>query len=253
MIEFFKRLWWAIRPTPYWACFHCGEVFTDPDEAETHFGTWSSDVPACKETDIAPVLIHRARQAEADAGRAHIEARQAEDKTEQVESLLADWKAVTGCSDPHDARHRLDGMQGLLDVNKMYWELLKQIAIRCGYQDIVWGKLYTGAKDDTLLMEKAENGRTAHAVDMVDYIGAHMQLLDVALESIRDGGTVSKQPLRARWGGGLGDATANKRIQEAEEAGRRWREYITSPEGLAKMKALVQHAYTKIDGDKNAD
>lgn len=36
-----------------WRCFHCQEVFTDPDEAEAHFGPDMLDEPICQIPDLA--------------------------------------------------------------------------------------------------------------------------------------------------------------------------------------------------------
>ena len=38
---------WA-RATRVWACYHCGFVATNDDEARAHFGRTDEDVPACR-------------------------------------------------------------------------------------------------------------------------------------------------------------------------------------------------------------
>jgi hypothetical protein len=39
-----------------WRCFHCGEVFTDPDAARDHFGTSLLAEPVCQIPDLAHLL-----------------------------------------------------------------------------------------------------------------------------------------------------------------------------------------------------
>lgn len=40
--------WTYNRPRHGWTCFHCGETFKTPGEAETHFGFDCSSDPACR-------------------------------------------------------------------------------------------------------------------------------------------------------------------------------------------------------------
>jgi hypothetical protein len=43
-------------PAKSWRCFHCDEVFTDPAEAELHFGETQFAEPLCQETLTAADL-----------------------------------------------------------------------------------------------------------------------------------------------------------------------------------------------------
>lgn len=53
-----------------WRCFHCGDVFTDADEAQDHFGTIITDVPACRLAPDLAGLVKIIRQQESEL-RAH--------------------------------------------------------------------------------------------------------------------------------------------------------------------------------------
>lgn len=52
-----------------WRCFHCDEVFTDPDLAGDHFGIGECDVPACQLNAVEGGLLKMLRDAQEEIGR----------------------------------------------------------------------------------------------------------------------------------------------------------------------------------------
>lgn len=53
-------------PAHEWRCFHCDEVFTNPEHAQEHFGREESSAPACKIRGSEGHLITYIRRLEAE-------------------------------------------------------------------------------------------------------------------------------------------------------------------------------------------
>lgn len=103
--------------TKAWRCFHCDEVFRSRKAAWAHFGPddgCEKLPPAC----IDPLRHDEAarlkelREAQEYALQCQESANRAEDKMDDIERELAEFKSITGCQGVHDLRMWMDSQQG---------------------------------------------------------------------------------------------------------------------------------------------
>lgn len=102
-----------------WRCFHCDEVFRSRKTAVAHFGLddyEGKDVPAC----VDPLRHDEAgrlkelRDAQSYALRCQESANRAEDKNDDLERELDEFKRLTKCDTSHQLQMNLDSHQGEL-------------------------------------------------------------------------------------------------------------------------------------------
>lgn len=99
-----------------WRCFHCDEVFRSRKSAWLHFGDDGciQDPPAC----IDPLRhdekerIRELREAREWAINRDRRATQLEDKVDEVDRELSEFKHITKCSSVHELRMWIDSQQG---------------------------------------------------------------------------------------------------------------------------------------------
>ncbi len=106
-----------MKPRKTWRCFHCDEVFRSRKQALLHFGDADyegRDVPACVDplrTD-EKARMNELREAQRYALQCQEESREADDRAEQAECELIEFKRITKCNSAYELRMWLDYQQG---------------------------------------------------------------------------------------------------------------------------------------------
>ena len=105
------------RDRKTWRCFHCDEVFRSKKQARLHFGGdeyEGKQLPAC----IDPLRteekarMDEVRKCQEYALQCQREGQQAEERTDELEYELKDFRHITGCSNTHELRMWMDSQQG---------------------------------------------------------------------------------------------------------------------------------------------
>lgn len=100
-----------------WRCFHCDEVFRSRKAAWEHFGPddgCEKLPPACIDplrTD-EKARMQELREAQDYAMQCERSANRAEDKLDDTERELDEFKAITGCNSVHALRMWMGSQQG---------------------------------------------------------------------------------------------------------------------------------------------
>jgi len=100
-----------------WRCFHCDEVFRSKKAAWAHFGP-DQDCEKLPPACIDPLRVDEKarltelREAQEYAFQCQERANSKEDRLDDMERELAEFKAITGCHSLHDLRMWMDNQQG---------------------------------------------------------------------------------------------------------------------------------------------
>lgn len=100
-----------------WRCFHCNEVFRSRKAAWAHFGP-DQDCEKLPPACIDPLRsderarLTELREAQEYAFQCQESANRAEDRADELERELAEFKSITGCGSLHELRMWMDSQQG---------------------------------------------------------------------------------------------------------------------------------------------
>ena len=100
-----------------WRCFHCDDVFRSRKAAWAHFGPdqeCEKLPPACIDPlrDDEKARLTELREAQEYAFQCQENANAAEDRLDDAERELAEFRSITGCRSVHELRMWMNSQQG---------------------------------------------------------------------------------------------------------------------------------------------
>lgn len=100
-----------------WRCFHCDEVFCSRKKAWAHFGPdegCDKLPPACIDPLRSDEKLRLTELREAQEYALHCQeaANRQDDRVDDLERELSEFKSITGCSGAHSLRMWMDSNQG---------------------------------------------------------------------------------------------------------------------------------------------
>jgi hypothetical protein len=107
----------SITRRKQWRCFHCDEVFRSRKAAWAHFGP-DQDCeklpPACVDPlrHDEKLRLTELREAQQYAFECQESASRSDDRADETERELAEFKSITGCATLHQLRMWMDSQQG---------------------------------------------------------------------------------------------------------------------------------------------
>lgn len=150
-----------------WTCFHCGEMFANPNLAGAHFGETPDRKPACVLIQERGML-YELRAAQDESAKARLDARLAEEREESARGELAEYHRVAKVTSVNELRCRLDEMEGYVVTAKALIDAFFHAAPSL-YEKVI-GPRNVSAEDVDAARRAIDQGREVESM-MARYIG----------------------------------------------------------------------------------